>query len=66
MEFSEMDESGGQAGKVGDIIEQKFRCFVHLLLIAALANLHTHTHTEERSHTQFSYIVVSWKGMGLS
>ena len=33
-----MDQSGGQAGKVGDVVEQELGSFIHLLLVAALTN----------------------------
>ena len=34
-----MHQSGGKAGKVGHIIEEKFSCLVHLLVIATLSDL---------------------------
>ena len=34
-----MDKSGGQAGKVGHIVEEKLGGFVHLLIVATLSNL---------------------------
>ena len=50
LELSEMDEGGGESGKVGNVVEQKFGRFVHLLLVAPLANLTQGG--RERRHTE--------------
>ena len=34
-----MHKSGGQTGKVGDVVEKQLGSFVHLLFIAPLSNL---------------------------
>ena len=39
LELSEVHESGGQTGKVGDVVEKQLGSFVHLLFIAPLSNL---------------------------
>ena len=39
LELSEMHKSGGETSKVGNVIEEQFGRFIHLLLIAPLTNL---------------------------
>ena len=39
LELAEVNEGGGEPGKVGDVVEEQFGRFVHLLLVASLSHL---------------------------
>ena len=34
-----MDQGGGKTGKVGHVVEEKFRRFIHLFVVATLSDL---------------------------
>ena len=48
--LSQVDESGGQSGKIGDVIEEKFGRFVQPIVEASIADL---TEEENLTHKRF-------------